>query len=94
MKKILLSCATALMSLGALAQTVWQTPAGQSSIEAGTTLIDDDVVTVKTVYTSKTGDDAQTICGKDFVAYFQLRVNADPTADNLTGTETEGSILL
>lgn len=91
MKKILLSCATALMSLGALAQTVWQTPAGQSSIEAGTTLIDDDVVTVKTVYTSKTGDDAQTICGKDFVAYFQLRVNADPTADNLTGTETEGS---
>lgn len=91
MKKIFTLAAVALMAASVNAQTTWKTPKsanedGTAIIEAETVLAEDDDITVKTVYASKASNSEQTFCGESFDAYFQVRVAADPTDDNLTGT--------
>ena len=61
------------------------------AVNAETVLVDNDALSVKTVYKAKGVKNAVTICGVDFTGYFQLRVNADPNADNLTGDEQADS---
>ena len=92
MKKFFTLVAMAVMAMGVSAQTTWKAENQESgNYAAGTTFVDDDIVTVSTVYASKTGKAEKTISGVDFNAYFQLRVATDPTADVPTGTEQSES---
>ncbi|MDE6548682.1 MAG: hypothetical protein K2L22_06770 [Muribaculaceae bacterium] len=61
------------------------------TISAGSVLEDNDALSIKTVYASKGEQKAATIGGVDFDGYFQLRVAADPSAEDLTGEEQADS---
>ena len=74
------------------------TPGGATPA-AGATIIDDDLLTVSTVFEGTNGTvlDEQgnastvTYAGKTFKTYMQIRVDAAPSAANPTGTEKAGS---
>ncbi len=68
---------------------VWNSP--ETAPEAGATIIDNDFVTVKTVYETTAKAQEVTIGDYSFTNYFQLRVDKDPSAENVTGTEKSGS---
>lgn len=90
MKKIFTLIAVALLaSVGVQAQTTFKSDSEAPA--AGTTLIDDNLVTVKTVYGTTAGTVSTTINGEEFTGYFQLRVDADPTTETPAGTEKSGS---
>lgn len=90
MKKAFTLIAMAMLCVvGANAQTVWK--ASKGNIAANSTLVDDDILTVKTVYQSTVKGDKQTIGNIDFEYYFQLRTNVDPSEETPTGTEQSGS---
>lgn len=103
MKKIFTFFAASLLALGASAQDEsgviegcgWK--ATGVAPEAGATLIDDFYVTAKTVYaTTVTADEFNTHTGSyiygpgnNFTHRMNVRVDAWPNPDNLTGTEKE-----
>ncbi len=89
MKKIFTLFAAAAVAVSANAQDIFK--ATGENIEAGTVLVDNDDLSVKTAYASKGGAQVATICGEDFTGWFQLRVDSDPNAENLTGGETKDS---
>jgi len=86
MKKFFTLIAVAAMALTASAQTAWWKADGTASV-AASTLIDNADVKISTVYTTKGEAVEQTILGQDFAGYIQLRVAADPSATDKTGTE-------
>ena len=101
MKRFFTFMTAAVLAVGAYAQTetVWSptnyTEAG--TIEAETTLIDDEYVTVTNAYTTTVAtatinDEAGTgkIGGKEFSAYMQIRVAKKPSSNyGKTGKEKE-----
>lgn len=89
MKKIFTLFAAAAMALTASAQNEYK--ASGENVAAGTTLVDNADLSVKTVYSAKGGVEAQNICGVEFTGWFQLRVASDPNADNVTGGEQSDS---
>lgn len=96
MKKIFTLIAAAFAAVAVNAAD-W-TPGGATPA-AGTAIIDDDLMTVSTVYEGTNGTildesgNASTVsfAGKTFKAYMQIRVAAAPTAAAPTGTEQSGS---
>ena len=58
---------------------------------AGTTLVDDDLLTAKTVYGTTLKSSAISFADQDFTHYIQVRVSALPTAENVYGTVQDGS---
>ena len=83
----------ALMAISTYAAITWKanesTPVAPSS-----TLLDDDALTVQTVYATTLNGSNITIAGEDFTHYIQVR-NADlPSADSPDGTEQSGSTSL
>lgn len=92
MKKIFTLMAVAAMAICANAQDNVFKSTGEN-VAAGTVLVDNDALSVKTVYASKGAnlEAPVSICGEEFAGYFQLRVDSDPSAENLEGGETDGS---
>lgn len=88
MKKIFTLFAAAMLAVGANAE-VWSTP--EEAPEAGSTIVDDEMMTAKTVFGTKVAADAVTLGGVDFGYRMQVRVADWPNADNLTGTDNGGS---
>ena len=95
-KKLSLFLVAFLAAMAYAATTTWKVTgdAGQTSINAGTTLIDADALTVRTVYATTLKNDAPTIEGESFTKAITIRTDGYPTADNLTGTEKQGSTSL
>lgn len=97
MKKIFTLIAMATMALGASAQGSWVAP--EEAPAAGTSIIKGDLLKVETVFETtggklkdEDGNDAPvTFGGKTFSTYMQVRVDADPTVANPTGTEKAGN---
>ncbi len=85
MRKIFTLAVAAMAALSVSAQTTYN--ATETAPAAGDVLIDDDLATISTVYETKAAANSQTINGKSFDAYFQLRVEADPDATTPTGTQ-------
>ncbi|MDE6371674.1 MAG: hypothetical protein K2K92_09325 [Duncaniella sp.] len=99
MKKIFTLLAVAAMAVAANAQDNIYKSTGENVV-AETVLVDNDALSVTTVYNAdgKTisaltdgASEFKTIDGIEFPGYFQLRVNADPKGEDLTGTEQSGS---
>ena len=96
MKKIFTLIAAAFAAVAVNAAD-W-TPAGATPA-AGTAVIDDDLLTVSTVFEGTNGTNLNendevtpvTFAGKTFKTYMQIRVAAAPTAAVPTGTEQAGS---
>ena len=81
--------AVALLAVCAFANT-WKA-SEETPVAAGTTLIDDDVLTAKTVFETTLKSSAKTIAGEEFTHFIQVRVDAAPTADEPNGTDKGGS---
>jgi len=80
MKKLFtLVAATLFMAANAGAQS-WTLNVEMSSIDAGATLIDDDYMTVKTVFAAKVNSGEATCFEKAFAGDVQVRVDAAPSA--------------
>ena len=86
MKKFFTLIAAVAMAASVNAQT-YTTPAGVKSIAAGTELINENGLVVKTVYDSKVVDEDITIAGKTFVAGFQLRIDSNLSDSDPIGQE-------
>ena len=93
MKKKLSLMLVALLSMAAIAATTWKVTA-DTPVAAGSTLIDDDVLTVKTVFATTLNADAREFGGNDFTHYIQVRNAAYPTSAVPEGTEQSGSTSL
>lgn len=89
MKKIFTFIAAALFAVGASAQATW-VPDGEAPA-AGTKVIDNDLVTVETVFSTTAGSAAATIDGKEFTNWIQLRTAGAANADDPTGGDNGGS---
>ena len=72
MKKKLSLMLVALLSMAAIAATTWKVTA-DTPVAAGSTLIDDDVLTVKTVFATTLNADVRSFGGNDFTHYIQVR---------------------
>ena len=90
MKSKLTLLMVALLSICAFAATTWKATE-ETPVAAGSTLIDDELVTAKTVYETTLKTAAKEIAGEEFTHYIQVRVDAAPTADEPNGTNKEGS---
>lgn len=97
MKKIFTFIATAMLAVGANAQITWQ-QADETAPGAGTKIIDNDLVTVETVYATtakKTSweDDnfPQKTDGFEFDYYIQVRTADNASSAKPDGGESEGS---
>ena len=90
MKSKLTLLMVALLSIYAFAATTWKATE-ETPVAAGSTLIDDELVTAKTVYETTLKTAAKEIAGEEFTHYIQVRVDAAPTADEPNGTNKEGS---
>ena len=93
MRKKLTLMFVALFAIAAFAATTWKA-AKDTSVEAGTVLVDDDLLAVKTAFKTTLKTDARTIDGQEFTNYIQVRVKADPTVAVPEGTENDGSTSL
>ncbi|MBP5711642.1 MAG: hypothetical protein J6W77_01390, partial [Prevotella sp.] len=82
--------AIALLSVCAFAATTWKA-SEETPVAAGSTLIDDELVTAKTVYETTLKSAVKTIAGEEFTHYIQVRNAANPSADAPDGTEQSGS---
>ncbi len=77
-----------MATVGAWAE-IWKvTPA--TAVAAGTTYIDNDVLTVQTVYATKLSYSSATYGDEAFTCSINLCTDGLPTAENLTGTERSG----
>ena len=90
MKAKLTLLSVALLAFCAYAANVWKA-AEDTPTAAGTTLIDDDLLTAKTVYATTLKAANVTIAGEEFTHYIQVRNAALPTADEPNGTVQDGS---
>ena len=90
MKSKLTLLMVALLSVCAFAATTWKATE-ETPVAAGSTLIDDELVTAKTVYETTLKTAVKEIAGEEFTHYIQVRVDAAPTADEPNGTNKEGS---
>lgn len=90
MRKIFTLIAAVAMSFAAYAQDNIFKSSGEA-VAAGTVLVDNDNLSVTTVFDAKGGARELSICGVEFNGYFQLRVASDPTADLLTGEDNGSS---
>ena len=90
MKARLTLLAVALLAVCAYAANIWKA-AEDTQTAPGTTLIDDDLLTAKTVYQTTLKTVSATIAGEEFTHYIQVRNAANPTAEEPNGTENEGS---
>lgn len=90
MKKIFTLLAVAAMAFSASAQNEYK--ASGEEIAAGTVLVDNDLLKITALSTSKGGLENKPICGVEFTGWFQLRTdNPDPTPDEPTPGVTSGS---
>ena len=90
MKARLTLLAVALLAVCAYAANFWKA-AEDTPTAPGTTLVDDDLLTAKTVYQTTLKTVSVTVAGEEFTHYIQVRNAANPTADEPNGTEQEGS---
>ena len=81
--------AVALLAVCAFANT-WKA-SEETPVAAGSTLIDDELVTAKTVYETTLKSAVKEIAGEEFTHYIQVRVDAAPTAEEPNGTDKGGS---
>ena len=93
MRKKITLMFVALFAIAAFAATTWKV-AEDTPVAAGTTLIDDDDITVKTVFATTLKADAQSFADQEFTNYIQVRVKADPTVAVPEGTDNGGSTSL
>ena len=75
---------------GETVSDIWKVSA-ETPVTAAQTLIDNNGFKVETVYATTLTAEEITFGEQAFTHYFNLRVDALPTADNLTGTEKTGS---
>ncbi len=94
MKKKLSLMLVAFMAIAAFAASVTWKVTADTPVAAGSTLIDDDVLTVKTVFATTLNADVRSFGGNDFTHYIQVRNAAYPTAAVPEGTEQSGSTSL
>ena len=90
MKTRLTLLAVALFAVCAYAANFWKA-AEDTPTAAGTVLVDDELMTAKTVFGTTLKASNATIAGEEFTHYIQVRNAANPSADNPNGTENEGS---
>ena len=90
MKARLTLLAVALLAVCAYAANIWKA-AEDTPTAPGTTLVDDDLLTAKTVYQTTLKTVSVTVAGEEFTHYIQVRNAANPTAEEPNGTEQEGS---
>jgi len=93
MKTRLALLTIAFMSVFAYAATTWK--ADESTPTApGSTLIDDEALTVKTVFETSLKSSPITIAGEEFTHFIQVRNANLPSTEKPDGTEQEGSTSL
>ncbi len=93
MKTRLALIVIALMAVCTYAATTWK--ANESTpVAPESTLLDDDALTVQTVYATTLNGSNITIAGEEFTHYIQVRNDELPTADSPNGTEQSGSTSL
>ncbi len=93
MKTRLALIVIALMAVCTYAATTWK--ANESTpVAPESTLLDDDALTVKTVYATTLNGNSITIAGEEFTHYIQVRNAELPTASSPDGTENSGSTSL
>ena len=93
MKTRLALIVIALMAVCTYAATTWK--ANESTpVAPESTLLDDDALTVKTVYATTLNGNSITIAGEEFTHYIQVRNAELPTAASPDGTENSGSTSL
>ena len=93
MKTKLALIVIALLAVCAYAATSWK--ANESTpVAPESTLLDDDALTVQTVYETTLNGNSITIAGEDFTHFIQVRNAELPTATSLNGTEQSGSTSL
>ena len=68
------------------ASGIWKADANTATA-AGSTYLNEPEATVTTVYGTTVGSSSQTIGGESFTHYVQVRVDANPSVGNETGTE-------
>ena len=93
MKTRLALIVIALMAVCTYAATTWK--ANESTpVAPESTLLDDDALTVKTVYATTLNGNSITIAGEEFTHYIQVRNAELPTTASPDGTENSGSTSL
>ena len=93
MKTRLALIVIALLAVCAYAATSWK--ANESTpVAPESTLLDDDALTVKTVYATTLSGSPITIAGEEFTHYIQVRNAELPAANSPNGTEQSGSTSL
>ncbi len=93
MKTRLALIVIALMAVCTYAATSWK--ANESTpVAPESTLLDDDALTVQTVYETTLNGNSITIAGEDFTHFIQVRNAELPTTTSLNGTEQSGSTSL
>lgn len=92
MKKLFTLLALALCAVGASAQSWWKATAS-TAVAADTKYVDDDVLTVQTVYAGTISNFGYnyTSEGQNFEKSIQIRTKVAPSAETPTGTENSGS---
>ena len=90
MKTKITLIAVALLAICAYAANSWKATE-ETPTAAGTTLVDDELLTASTVYETTLKSSAISFADQDFTHYIQLRVSALPTAENIYGTAQDGS---
>ena len=91
MRKKLSLLLVALMAVSAFAVAgIWKVTS-ETKVAAESTYLDDDLLTVKTVYATTLGEDAVEFAGQKFTHFVKVRVNAYPSNTNMTGTEQAGN---
>ena len=93
MKTRLALIVIALLAVCTYAATTWK--ANESTpVAPESTLLDDDALTVKTVYATTLNGNSITIAGEEFTHYIQVRNAELPTEASPDGTENSGSTSL
>jgi|GEM_PF-730118 len=90
MKKIFTLIAALVLAASVSAQSQWR-PDPDNVPAAGATLVDDDLMTMATVFETTVKSASVEFQGQSFSSLMQVRVDKAPTADTPTGTEKSGS---
>ena len=88
MKKIFTLIAGLMLAFSASADA-WVVPA--EAPEAGTVIVDNDLIKASTVYATGVSADEVTLAGQEFTHRMNVRVAAWPSASDLNGTDNGGS---
>ena len=89
MKKTITLMMTLMMAICANA-TVWKA-SGSTPAEAGSQLVNDDLITATIPFATTVKSAKKTIGDESFTHYIQVRTDKDPTAEAPNGTEKTGS---